>query len=309
MKTDLKYPVAKDKFTNKLVSAKNVENGINCNCVCFQCNEDLMAINNGIKQRPHFRHIPNSECKANFESYIHWLAKEVFKEISEINLPEISEEYICSIIENEIIELYNIHKSPWQLQEKINRYVVDKIKNKFTNVKIEKVELEKSYKTYLGDVRIDIVLVFSNRKDEVKKLFIEPYFSNPVDSIKLSKLKELDISTFSIDLFSFIKKKGHYYTKEEFKSFLVNGITAKEWVYWKKSKLLSENDWSEIEELIVRNSKIFNKKLHNYIETKKKITIELDTYKKDIEILQVIVKEKENEIKKKLSEIDELDLI
>jgi len=309
MKQDLKYPIAKDKNSNTLVSAKNVENGINCNCVCFECNEDLIAINQGLKQRPHFRHIPNSECKANFESYIHWLAKEAFKEIKEINLPEISEEVICSMIENDIEKLHKLYKSPRQLQEKINRYVVDKIKSKFKNVRIEKVELEKSFKTNLGDVRIDIVLFFSNINDDGKKLFIEPFFSNQVDSAKLSKLKELDISTFSIDLYSFINKKGHYYTIEEFKLFLVNGLYSKKWVHWKKNKLISESELKEIEKLIMTNSKLFNKKLSDYIKTKKEITLELETYKKDISILQNIVSEKEMEIKEKFNEIEELDLI
>jgi hypothetical protein len=44
MKQDLKYPYCKDKNSNALVSAKNVKNGINCNCVCFECNEDLILI-------------------------------------------------------------------------------------------------------------------------------------------------------------------------------------------------------------------------------------------------------------------------
>jgi hypothetical protein len=45
MKQDLKkYLIAKTKNSNALVSAKNVV-GINCNCVCFECNEDLIAIN------------------------------------------------------------------------------------------------------------------------------------------------------------------------------------------------------------------------------------------------------------------------
>jgi hypothetical protein len=309
MKQDLKYPIAKDKNSNALVSAKNVKNGINCNCVCFECNEDLIAINQGLKQRPHFRHISNSECKANFETYIHWLAKEVFKEIKEINLPEISEEVICSMIENDIENLHKLHKSPRQLQEKINRYVVDKIKSKFKNVKIKKVELEKAFKTNYGDVRIDIVLFFSNENDDGKKLFIEPFFSNQVDAMKLSKLKDLDISTLSIDLYSFINKKGPYYTIEEFKLFLINGLYSKKWVHWKKNKLISDTELREIEKMIIKNSKLFNKKLSDYINTKKELSLELELYKKDIKILQNIVSEKELEIRKKLKEIDELDLI
>jgi hypothetical protein len=160
-----------------------------------------------------------------------------------------------------------------------------------------------------GDVRIDIVLFFSNTNDDGKKLFIEPFFSNQVDAMKLSKLKDLDISTFSIDLYSFINKKGHYYTIEEFKFFLINGLNSKKWVHWKKNKLVSEAELLEIEKMIIRNSKLFNIKLSDYIKTKKELSLELEIHKKDIKILQNIVSEKELEIRKKLKEIDELDLI
>ena len=75
----LMFPYAIEKDSNKIVSPFEVKNGKQCNCVCFQCKQNMIAINNPEnKQKPHFRHDVDSNCNVNFETYIHWVTKEIF---------------------------------------------------------------------------------------------------------------------------------------------------------------------------------------------------------------------------------------
>ncbi|MCP2936044.1 competence protein CoiA, partial [Salmonella enterica subsp. enterica serovar Typhimurium] len=86
----MKLPIAINKTTNELVNAKDVPNGLACDCFCPGCGEDLIAVNEGKVKGPHFRHTTsNCSIGGNYESYIHWLSKEVFKHLDSITLPPI----------------------------------------------------------------------------------------------------------------------------------------------------------------------------------------------------------------------------
>lgn len=91
MAKNLHIPIALNKENGKLVNVKDVPNGLGCNCYCAKCKENLIAVNKEIKQKAHFRHTDNSNCEFNnnYESYIHWLTKEIFKNINSISLPQI----------------------------------------------------------------------------------------------------------------------------------------------------------------------------------------------------------------------------
>lgn len=72
---------------NKLVSINEVENGINCNCVCPDCKSPLIAKNNEKNIKAfHFAHT-NIECEGAYESAIHLLAKKILLEKKEIFTP------------------------------------------------------------------------------------------------------------------------------------------------------------------------------------------------------------------------------
>jgi len=70
--SEIHFSIALEKGTNILVNATDVKNGKECNCYCASCKEDLVAVNQGIKQRPHFRHSSKSKCpfSQSYESYI-----------------------------------------------------------------------------------------------------------------------------------------------------------------------------------------------------------------------------------------------
>lgn len=84
----IKYPIALNKKTKKIININNVTSKDKNKLICYSCQNDFIAIIN--HQTPHFRHKPESNCNSNVESYIHWLTKEVFKEIKTINLPKIT---------------------------------------------------------------------------------------------------------------------------------------------------------------------------------------------------------------------------
>ena len=305
MANTLMYPIALDVLSNKLVDVKDVENGKACNCYCFECKQAMVAVNNVTKQRPHFRHDSNSNCSVNFETYIHWLTKELFKEIDVLYLPDLDLTEIKSTINNKLLELYNSKSVPSTLREIINNELIENIRNRSKNIKLEIVEIEELYSTNLGDIRVDIVLKFQGKNGVQKKLFIEPFYSNGIDNTKLNKLKELNIPTISIDLWSFVNKKSHLFSKSIFKGFLINNITSKCWEYYNFNALLLQKDVLKIENRIKNNFENINnfKKLANDINV---IGCEIEKVIEDIEILKSAVGDKNkeiNSIKNKLNSI------
>lgn len=56
---------------DQLVSIKQVERGLKCDCFCFECGEQVLA-KKGEKNEHHFAHISNKEsCNINPESILY----------------------------------------------------------------------------------------------------------------------------------------------------------------------------------------------------------------------------------------------
>lgn len=152
-KNSIKYPIAFNKLTEKLV---NISDATNDNK-------------------------PNSKCKGNVESYIHWVTKEIFKEITEIELPEIFKDNLTDNqrekLDNQVNKL--IEQNVPEILHLKFRKSLKKNLSESRKFQIEKVETEKEFNTSIGNVRIDIVTTINNQK-----LFIEPFFTNPIDDFK-----------------------------------------------------------------------------------------------------------------------------
>jgi hypothetical protein len=288
MKQDLKYPIAKDKITNKLVNAKDAVNGKNCNCLCYHCEQELIAINKVTKQREHFRHNLNSNCAGSYETYIHWLAKEVFKEIDFISLPEIQEDRLYSNSKYSLRDLYNEFKLPMKFRKKLNENLINKINKRLKEVKIDKVEIEKRYSSLNGDIVVDVVLKFKNQD-----LFIEPFFFNPIDEFKQKKLIDINISTISINLVDFIAQKKHLYSIDELKDFISNDISSKSWKIIKNDALITENDFNLLRKKIENNSEIINYQQNLLIKIKE-IEKEIQKFDDDMKLLYQEVRKLNN---------------
>lgn len=73
--------------SDQLVNIKQVEKGLACNCICFECSEPVVA-KKGDKNEHHFAHSSNKEsCHINPESILHKFAKQVIMEAKAVVLP------------------------------------------------------------------------------------------------------------------------------------------------------------------------------------------------------------------------------
>lgn len=297
------YPYAIELGSNKIVTPLEVENGKECNCICFHCKENLIAINNPTnKQKPHFRHDPNTNCEANFESYLHWLSKEVFKKIDGFYLPKIDLERIEQKIISTLLPLFNIHKTPKKLRELI---VGDIIKNitEVEKVLIQRVEIEETFNSPIGNIRVDIVLRFTNKKGEERILFIEPFLTNQIDTQKLSKLRNINISTISINLQNFIAKKSRFFKLSELRAFLVNDINSKKWEYFSLERILSNQKIELIKQRIASNEN----QIKDFERKKGEINSvyrEINELEKSQKIIQEKIANLKSEVRKKYDGID-----
>ncbi len=231
----IKYPIALSKETGELINAKDAENGLNCNCCCIDCSDDLIAINkDGNKLRPHFKHKGEPSCKGGFESYIHALTKKLFFEIEFIILPEIR-----------VKDLINRWDNSFFTNELSNLLEGDIIKKGFVNdisfanvvlqeskkLEIEEIEIEKVFNTSLGDIRVDIAVAFG-----AHKLLIEPFFTSQIDNGKAKKIEMLDKSTLVLDLLSFVKQRDYQFEISEVIEYLQSKI-SKKWYHIRKEKI------------------------------------------------------------------------
>lgn len=304
----LLFPYAIEKATYKIVSPTEVPNGKECNCICFNCNEDLIAINNPEnKQRPHFRHDQNTNCDINFESYLHWLSKEIFKRIDTFYLPEMDIEGIKQKIETKLLPLFNNHKTPKQLREIIINDLIENI-SQIERINIQEISIEESFKTPNGFIRVDIVLRFKNKNNEERILFIEPYLSNKIDFNKLAKLREINVSTISINLQNFIAKKSHFFNISELRAFLVNNIDSKKWEYYSLEKLLNNKKIMSIENRLIANKN----QLEEYSTKMKEIKDlyrEIEVWENKQNEIKLKLSEFRNEVRLKYNQIDKIDFI
>lgn len=70
----LTYALSAD---NRLMYINDVQNGIECNCICPGCKEKLIAKNDGKIREHHFAHSSNKECATGYQTMVHLLAKAI----------------------------------------------------------------------------------------------------------------------------------------------------------------------------------------------------------------------------------------
>ncbi len=276
----IKFPIAISKKTGNLLKIEDAENGLKCDCKCFNCNEDMIACNEGKKQEHHFRHKPNSKCNINFESYIHWLAKEIVKTMDYITLPPIhyNDLVISSTILRKTTEasIISSDQLKFQGEEKVS-------------FKKGHIDIEKEFSTELGKIRADIVVSVNN-----SDLLIEPFYTNKIDEEKIKKISNLDKSTISINLLSFVEKNRHHFNLDTLKEYLMNDLSSKKWIYIRKHKAnnLIEKMHKQISfySLENKNIKLYRKEVHFLDERNKELG-------KRITYLQNQINKLENEIK------------
>lgn len=145
------------------VDVKNVENGLQCHCLCFECAQPVIA-KQGPKLRWHFAHHAPTTCRPTPESELHFFAKSLLAEKLWLWIP-----------------------ASRVTAGGRSRAISDRRKYIFSEVRVEKTD---------GNVRPDLILIESGGKS----LHVEVFVRHRVESAKLQKLKARGISCIEIDL-------------------------------------------------------------------------------------------------------------
>ena len=225
-----RVPLVIDGDSNELIFIEDVRSGSKQNLVCFECGESMIPVNKeGNIQKPHFRH-KNEECGVSFESYIHWLSKEIFQEIESLSFPSIDFESLFNTYWNGTESFQS------RIRDLFKKYNLSDDFNNLNNfnillqdvsiIKFIKFKKESSIKNISGRIQPDIVIEL-----EDKKYIIEPFYSNPIDEIKFRKIENIGISAISINLNKFLLEQNFIYSKEQFKNFIQNDIQSKQWIF------------------------------------------------------------------------------
>ena len=281
---EIRFPIAKHKHTGELVNIKDAKSGAECDCICYECGESLVAINRiENKQSAHFRHHPGSKCGANFESYIHWLAKEVICSSDTFTIPDIPSKTVLEFsrneFEEEIQKLFKKHEVPKPFRKPYKyKFVLQKSKS----IVIDSSTPEAAFKTYKGPIRVDVKI-----ECQGQNLLIEPFFTHPIDETKRNKIIDLDETVIDINLTPFGPAKGYYFTIENFRSNLVDGTGLKNWTYIKKKKIKSLQKilLERIDEQL-SNSKEFFAEFKSFDQQITDQEIELNPIKEEIRNLE-----------------------
>jgi hypothetical protein len=182
------------RILRHLIHISQAERGLKCGLFCPACRKPLIARKGKLTQH-HFAHYKSAECKYAQETAVHLLAKEAIAESGEIFVPELT---IC--------------KEAWNERSYI-------ISEKQT-YKIDSVEVE----SRIGSIRPDLTVFIKGHP-----LLIEICVTHKVDSEKLSKIKEINISAIEIDLSDIDQS----ITKDLLLQYIHEGTMTK-WLYNRK---------------------------------------------------------------------------
>lgn len=79
--------LGKDKTTGQIVDISEVSSGLDCNCSCVNCGDDLLAVQ-GDQRRWYFRHHERTDCEIGQEEALQALAKQLFEINSYVYIPK-----------------------------------------------------------------------------------------------------------------------------------------------------------------------------------------------------------------------------
>jgi hypothetical protein len=178
-----------------LVHVSQVPQGLACGCVCAHCRKPLIA-RKGPKVVHHFAHYKGAECAKALETALHLEAKRILADRREIRLPAV-----------EIRLDYGPRVIPISPER---------------TFALDDVRLE----CRTGDIVPDILAHCGTRP-----LMIEIRVTHPVDETKLSKIRELGVSTIEIDLSSACRD----FSPEGLSNAIVEQTTNKHWLFNAKS--------------------------------------------------------------------------
>jgi hypothetical protein len=101
--------LGKEIETGRIRHISEVNNGLNCKCICSErdCDIRLIAVNNKNNKRDHhFRHETETDCKGGIETALHLLSKQIISESDYIQFPDETNFSYDSSFEEVLLEKY-----------------------------------------------------------------------------------------------------------------------------------------------------------------------------------------------------------
>lgn len=149
----------------ELIHISHASRGLSCDCVCPECGQRLLAKKGGSREH-HFAHDGNANCASAVETALHLAAKKILEQRLEIVLPAVT------------VQFKGVPKPPITIAPE-KRYTIDS------------VVLEKRIDKIVPDVLAYI---------QGRPLVVEVRVSHKVDSNKLDRIRNIELSAIEIDL-------------------------------------------------------------------------------------------------------------
>ncbi|USK69189.1 competence protein CoiA family protein [Peribacillus asahii] len=178
----------------KIVYISDVESGLKCNCVCPSCNGQLIA-KKGSRKNHHFAHYNSEECSHGLETALHFVAKEIINKRKKFRIPN-------------VILPFGIRKK-------------ERVFRNSAYINISNVRLEYKLEGVVPDILANI---------NGTLLIIEIKVTHGIDSVKLEKLKSLNISTIEINL----SRHSRSFNPVEFEKIIIDEVENKKWIFNKR---------------------------------------------------------------------------
>lgn len=220
----------------KVVHVDSVPNGLACNCTCPCCGGKLIARHGKIMGH-HFAHVTEDNCVGAYESSLHLAMKEIIFRRRKIKIPAYT------------VELYEVSTV---MNQRI--YYSESTKEGF----IEFDDLVKENR--LDSIIPDLIGIVGGRK-----LAIEVAVTHFVDSEKLRKIREINISCLEIDLSKMVRDKNKKYSWEDLENSVdeltYNGI----WLHNNRHQELKNKATKGLLTLKKNKESAFRQKRHQAI--------------------------------------------
>lgn len=218
--------------TKAVVHVDSVPNGLGCACTCPCCGGRLIARHGKIMEH-HFAHVTEDNCAGAYESSLHLAMKELIYRRKKIKVPS----YKVDVSEISIIMNRMIYHS-----ESTQDGFIE-----FDNIRKED-RLESIIPDLIGTIR--------NRE-----LAIEVAVTHFVDSEKLRKIKEINISCLEIDLSKIVRDKNKKFSWEDLEAIVDELTYSGIWLHnirhqeLKKKALKALSDIKREEEIAFRRKR------------------------------------------------------
>ena len=182
--------------SGKMVYIRNVvKRGLDCNCRCPKCKEQLVAkLGHEGGRQPHFAHQKDADCHGSYMTALHMLAQQIIEEEKAIMLPD-------------YIGLY--------------------YEKKTNSISFNKVTLEETIKTKEGEIRPDCVGYIIGKDNKEYRFLIEIFVTHSVGEIKRKAIQSSNEYCIEIDLSDLIDTD---YTREKIADRLKEYKNDRKWI-------------------------------------------------------------------------------